>query len=75
MEGLTVTFISLYGLLDDLADASVHRSLSDLDPVFTDSRYNEYIVLGGDLNISTQMPNAWHVPAHSQYSHAWRPLA
>lgn len=56
MEGLAVTFISLYGLLDDLSDASVHRSLSDLDPLFTDSRYNEYIVLGGDLNVSTQMP-------------------
>jgi endonuclease/exonuclease/phosphatase family metal-dependent hydrolase len=55
-EELTVTFISLYGLLDDLADASVHRSLSDLDALFTDPRYNKYIVVGGDLNISTQMP-------------------
>ena len=55
-EKLTVTFISLYGLLDDLGDASVHRSLSDLDPIFTDSRWNKHIVLGGDLNLSTQMP-------------------
>jgi endonuclease/exonuclease/phosphatase family metal-dependent hydrolase len=57
MEELTVTFISLYGLMDDLSDASVHRSLSDLDPIFTDSRYNECVVLGGDLNVSTQMPD------------------
>ena len=57
LEGeLTVTFISLYGLLDDIGDASVHRSLSDLDPLFTDPRYNKHIVLGGDLNLSTQMP-------------------
>jgi hypothetical protein len=56
IEGFTVTFVSLYGLLDDLSDASVHRSLSDLDPIFTDSRYNDHVVLGGDLNVSTQMP-------------------
>jgi len=55
-KGLTVTFVALYGLMDDLSDASVHRSLSDLDPIFTDDRYNQRIVLGGDLNLSTQMP-------------------
>jgi hypothetical protein len=45
-----VTAISLYGLLDERSDASVHRSLSDLTPLFEDERYNGLLVLGGDLN-------------------------
>jgi hypothetical protein len=46
----SVTAISLYGLLDERSDASVHRSLSDLTPLFEDKRYNRRLVLGGDLN-------------------------
>jgi hypothetical protein len=49
-NGEKVTAISLYGLLDEMSDASVHRSLSDLTPLLDDSRYNELLVLGGDLN-------------------------
>jgi exonuclease III len=45
-----ITMISLYGLLDERSDASVHRSLSDLTPLFEDRRYNRLLVLGGDLN-------------------------
>ena len=51
-----VTGIALYGLLDDLSDASVHRSLSEVSPIFSDPRYRERVVLGGDLNITTQWP-------------------
>jgi exonuclease III len=49
-NGEKVTAISLYGLLDERSDASVHRSLSDLTPLLEDTRYNELLVLGGDLN-------------------------
>jgi len=35
-----VTAISLYGLLDERSDASVHRSLSELAPVFDRRAYN-----------------------------------
>lgn len=49
-NGESVTAISLYGLLDERSDASVHRSLSDLTPLFEDERYNELLLLGGDLN-------------------------
>jgi endonuclease/exonuclease/phosphatase family metal-dependent hydrolase len=52
-----VTCISLYGLLDDLSDASVHRSLSEVSPIFSDRRYRERVILGGDLNLTTQWPN------------------
>jgi hypothetical protein len=45
-----MTAISLYGLLDERSDASVHRSLSDLTPLFEDRRYNRLLLLGGDLN-------------------------
>lgn len=51
-----LTAISLYGLMDELSDASVHRSLSELSPVLDDPRYRELVVLGGDLNTSTQWP-------------------
>jgi len=49
-DGEKVTAISIYGLLDERSDASVHRSLSDLTPLFEDTRYNELLLLGGDLN-------------------------
>jgi len=45
-----ITAISLYGLLDERSDASVHRSLSELTPLLADGRYNELLLLGGDLN-------------------------
>jgi hypothetical protein len=51
-----VTAIALYGLLDERSDASVHRSLSDLTPLFEDTRYNKRLVLGGDLNTWTGWP-------------------
>jgi endonuclease/exonuclease/phosphatase family metal-dependent hydrolase len=56
-DGQPVTCIALYGLLDDLSDASVHRSLSEVSPVFSDKRYNDRVILGGDLNLTTQWPN------------------
>jgi len=48
-----VTVISLYGLLDEKSDASMHRSLSELTPIFEDPRYNRRVLLGGDFNIWT----------------------
>jgi exonuclease III len=48
-----VTAISMYGLMDEKSDASVHRSLSELTPVFEDARYNGQVLLGGDLNVWT----------------------
>ena len=48
-----VTAISLYGLLDEMSDASVHRSLSEVSPIFDDERYHDLVLLGGDLNTST----------------------
>jgi exonuclease III len=46
-----VSMVSLYGLTDEKSDASVHRSLSDLEPLFEDPEYNARLLLGGDLNI------------------------
>lgn len=48
-----VTCISLYGLIEELTDASMHRSLSEISPLFSDPEYNELVLLGGDFNIST----------------------
>ncbi|MDQ3401441.1 MAG: hypothetical protein M3470_10605 [Chloroflexota bacterium] len=41
-----VTAVALYGLLDEFSDASVHRSLSELSPIFHDARYNGRVVRG-----------------------------
>lgn len=48
---ITVTAIALYGLLDEKSDASVHRSLSELSPIFDHRIYGRHILLGGDFNI------------------------
>jgi endonuclease/exonuclease/phosphatase family metal-dependent hydrolase len=46
-----VTAIALYGLLDEKSDDSVHRSLSELSPIFDHRTYGRHILLGGDLNV------------------------
>jgi hypothetical protein len=48
---MKVTAISLYGLLDERSDASVHRSLSEIAPIFDHGTYGKHLLLGGDLNI------------------------
>jgi hypothetical protein len=47
----TITAIALYGLLDERSDASVHRSLSELSPIFDHRTYGKHVLLGGDFNI------------------------
>jgi endonuclease/exonuclease/phosphatase family metal-dependent hydrolase len=51
-----VTAVSLYGLMDELSDASVHRSLSELSAVLDDPAYRRRVLLGGDLNTGTAWP-------------------
>ena len=54
-DGPPVTFVSVYGLIDcGYAVTTVHRVLSDLTPLL-DSKYGKRLVLGGDLNCSTQL--------------------
>jgi hypothetical protein len=55
-----VTAIALYGLMDEKSDASVHRSLTEMAPIFDDKRYNELLILGGDLNTWT----GWRPGSH-----------
>jgi endonuclease/exonuclease/phosphatase family metal-dependent hydrolase len=49
LEDLTV--VSLYGLMDEKSDASMHRSLSELTPIFEDDRYRHRLLIGGDFNV------------------------
>lgn len=51
--GESLTCVSLYGLIEELTDASIHRSLSDISPIFSDPAHNELVLLGGDFNIGT----------------------
>jgi len=36
--------VSIYGLTDELSEASVHRSLSEISPLFSDPRYKELLL-------------------------------
>lgn len=52
-----ITVVSVYGLIDrGYAITTVHRILSDLTPLI-DSPLGKRLVLGGDLNLSTQLPS------------------
>jgi hypothetical protein len=53
----SVACVSLYGLVEEITDASMHRSLSEISPIFSDPRYKEAVLLGGDFNISTGLAN------------------
>lgn len=48
-----VSCISLYGFCDELSDASMHRSLSEVSPIFSDPTYCDKVLLGGDFNTFT----------------------
>ncbi|MEL7974347.1 hypothetical protein AAG589_00665 [Isoptericola sp. F-RaC21] len=55
--GPRVTVISLYGIWDRMLDsgtmfpeATLHRAISDLTPVFQE-RANDYVLVAGDLNL------------------------
>lgn len=65
IEGVgKVTAISLYGLMDEKSDASVHRSLSELSPIFDHEPYAKRLLLGGDLNILAGRPRGAHLDRH-----------
>lgn len=64
VHGVKVTAISLYGLMDEKSDASVHRSLSELSPIFDHEDYGRLLLLGGDLNILAGRPLRTHLDRH-----------
>jgi hypothetical protein len=64
VDGVKGTAISLYGLLDEKSDASVHRSLSELSPIFDHKTYRKNLLLGGDLNILAGRPVGDHLDRH-----------
>lgn len=51
----SLTLVSMYGVIEDgYADTTIHRQLSDLVPLLDSPEHEAEIVLGGDLNITTQ---------------------
>lgn len=59
VERESVTCVSLYGLIEELTDASMHRSLSEISPIFSDPNHKELVLLGGDFNISTALSDPY----------------
>ena len=54
-QGGPITAVSVYGLIEyGYAVTTLHRILSDLTPLF-DTSYGQRVVVGGDLNCSTQL--------------------
>lgn len=50
-----VTLVSIYGVIENgYADTTVNKQLSDLAPLFDNPRHEKALLLGGDLNITTQ---------------------
>ncbi|MCZ7528917.1 MAG: hypothetical protein M5U31_00365 [Acidimicrobiia bacterium] len=65
--GRQITLVSVYGLIDDnYAVTTVNRILTDLVPLFDDSNLGKNVVLGGDLNLTTQWTgsDARYLPWH-----------
>ena len=60
-DGKSILLVSLYGLMEKggggvpYATTSVHRMLSDLTPLLDPAVRKEQVILGGDLNCSTQL--------------------
>ena len=55
IESQGITGISLYGrIIDGFAITTLHRSLSDLTPLFQTKAGRDWTLIGGDFNASTQ---------------------
>jgi endonuclease/exonuclease/phosphatase family metal-dependent hydrolase len=48
-----IACVSMYGLIEEPTDASMHRSLSDVSAVFSDPTYKDLVLLGGDFNVGS----------------------
>jgi exonuclease III len=60
VEGKILIAISIYGLIDnEYAQTTMHRLLSDLTPLLDSGRRDRWRVMGGDLNVSTQLPQPY----------------
>src|SRR5205807_2056046 len=64
LGGTWITAVSLYGLMDERSDASVHRSLSELSPIFDHEEYRKHLLLGGDLNVLAGRPVRNYLDRH-----------
>ncbi|MEZ5171346.1 MAG: hypothetical protein R3A49_11435 [Acidimicrobiia bacterium] len=65
--GRRITLVSAYGVIDNgYAVTTVNRILTDLVPLFDEPSLGKYVILGGDLNITTQWTGSderylpWH---------------
>jgi endonuclease/exonuclease/phosphatase family metal-dependent hydrolase len=54
-SGAGLTCISVYGVIESgYASTTMHRILSDLEPLFDDPELGDAVLIGGDLNTCTQ---------------------
>ena len=61
MSGIQpITLVSVYGVLDGSALASMHQVVADLLPLF-DSHDGARVILGGDLNVTTSSKDATYL--------------
>jgi len=53
VNDVPIASVSLYGLMEEATDASMHTSLSEISPIFFDRNHGRNVVIGGDFNVST----------------------
>lgn len=67
-NGLLLTVISLYGLIDEdgYATTTLHRMLSDMTPLLNGRTGRSCFLIGGDYNVSTQWDDHYRhrYPSH-----------
>ena len=56
INSINIIAISLYGqIIDGFAITTLHRSLSDLTPIFQKKSLRDYLLIGGDFNADTEL--------------------
>ena len=66
LNSKNITAISLYGKIDQdgFCITTLHRSLSDLTPIFSQRRNTEWLIIGGDFNADVLIDDQQNDNAH-----------
>ena len=66
INSINITAISLYGqIIDGFAITTLHRSLSDLTPIFQKKSLRDCLLIGGDFNADTELDKRQGGKSHS----------
>jgi endonuclease/exonuclease/phosphatase family metal-dependent hydrolase len=58
INGVPLTLVSLYGLMNPGAHATMHRHLADIVPLLNSPAHYKQLIVAGDLNLTSQWADA-----------------